>query len=63
MRNHSHHGFTLIEVLVALFVLPSVGRASLRSRKRSEAAGWALTMIALAVGVGLLLGQLMTRRR
>jgi len=35
--------------LVALFVLPSVGRASLRSRERSEAAGWALTMIALAV--------------
>jgi hypothetical protein len=35
--------------LVALFVLPSVGRAPLRSRERSEAAGWALTMIALAV--------------
>jgi hypothetical protein len=35
--------------LVALFVLPSVGRASLRSRGRSEAAGWALSMIALAV--------------
>ena len=35
--------------LVALFVLPSVGRAALRSRERSEAAGWALTAIALAV--------------
>ena len=35
--------------LVALFVLPSVGRASLRSRERHEAAGWALAMIALAV--------------
>jgi hypothetical protein len=35
--------------LVALFVLPSVGRAGLRSRERNEAAGWALTMIALAV--------------
>jgi len=35
--------------LVALFVLPSVGRAALHSRERSEAAGWALTMIALAV--------------
>ena len=35
--------------LVALFVLPSVGRASLRSRERTEAAGWALTLIALAV--------------
>lgn len=35
--------------LVALFVLPSVGRAGLRSRERSEAAGWALSMVALAV--------------
>lgn len=35
--------------LVALFVLPSVGRASWRSRERTEAAGWALTLIALAV--------------
>ena len=35
--------------LVALFVLPSVGRASLRSRERTEAAGWALSMVALAV--------------
>lgn len=35
--------------LVALFVLPSVGRAALRSRDRSEAAGWALSMVALAV--------------
>ncbi len=35
--------------LVALFVLPSVGRAALRSRDRTEAAGWALAVIALAV--------------
>ncbi len=35
--------------LVALFVLPSVGRASLRSRERTEAAGWSITLIALAV--------------
>lgn len=35
--------------VVALFVLPSVGRAALRSRERSEAAGWALSMVALAV--------------
>jgi len=35
--------------LVALFVLPSVGRAGLRSNRRTEAAGWAVSMIALAV--------------
>ncbi|MCW2616562.1 MAG: conserved rane protein of unknown function [Frankiales bacterium] len=35
--------------LVLLFVLPSVGSAPLRSRERTEAAGWALSMIALAV--------------
>ena len=35
--------------LVALFVLPSVGRAGLRSRRESPAAGWALSMIALGV--------------
>ena len=35
--------------IVALFVLPSVGRAPLRSRERTEAAGWALTTVALAV--------------
>ncbi|MCW2715380.1 MAG: conserved rane protein of unknown function [Frankiales bacterium] len=35
--------------LIALLVLPSVGRAALRSREQSEAAGWALSMIALAV--------------
>ena len=35
--------------LVMLFVLPSVGRAGLRSRERTEAAGWALTVVALAV--------------
>ncbi len=35
--------------LVALFVLPSVGSAALRSPARSEAAGWALSMIGLAV--------------
>ena len=35
--------------LVALFVLPSVGSARLRDRGRTEAAGWALSVIALAV--------------
>ncbi len=35
--------------LVLLFVLPSVGCAPLRSRERTEAAGWALTVVALAV--------------
>lgn len=35
--------------LVALFVLPTVGRASLRSRESTEAAGWAIRLIALAV--------------
>ena len=35
--------------LVALFVLPSVGRAGLRDRRRTEAAGWALSVVALAV--------------
>ena len=35
--------------LVALFVLPTVGRAALPDRERTEAAGWALSMIALAV--------------
>ena len=35
--------------LVALFVLPSAGRAALRSRARTEAAGWALSVVALAV--------------
>ncbi len=35
--------------LVALFVLPSVGRAALRSPDRTEAAGWALSMVTLAV--------------
>ncbi len=35
--------------LVALFVLPTVGRAALRTRVRTEAAGWALSMVALAV--------------
>lgn len=35
--------------LVMLFVLPSVGRASLRSRERTEAAGWAISLITLAV--------------
>lgn len=35
--------------LVLLFVLPSVGRAGLRSRERTEAAGWALSMVAVAV--------------
>lgn len=35
--------------LVLLLVLPSVGHASLRSRERTEAAGWALTVVTLAV--------------
>ncbi len=35
--------------LVTLFVLPSVGRAGLRSTGRTQAAGWALSMITLAV--------------
>ena len=35
--------------LVLLFVLPSVGRAPLRSTARTQAAGWALWMVALAV--------------
>ena len=35
--------------LVALFVLPSVGRAGLRDRRTTEAAGWALAVVALAV--------------
>lgn len=35
--------------LVALFVLPTVGAARLRDRRRSEAAGWALQVVALAV--------------
>ena len=35
--------------LVLLFVLPTVGRAGLRSRASSEAAGWALQVTALAV--------------
>lgn len=36
--------------LIALFVLPSVGRAALRTGVRTQAAGWALSMVALAVG-------------
>jgi len=35
--------------LVALFVLPSVGRAALRTAERTPAAGWALSMVGLAV--------------
>ena len=35
--------------LVALFVLPSVGRAGLRDRRPTESAGWALSVVALAV--------------
>ena len=35
--------------LVLLFVLPTVGRATLRSRDSDQAAGWALSMVALAV--------------
>lgn len=35
--------------LVALFVLPSVGRARMRTGERTQAAGWALSMVGLAV--------------
>ena len=42
--DHDRFGF-----LVLLFVLPTVGRAGLRSRGSSEAAGWALQVTALAV--------------
>ncbi len=41
--------------LVALFVLPTVGAAGLRDRRRSEAAGWALRTVALAVAATYLL--------
>ena len=42
--DHDRFGF-----LVLLFVLPTVGRAGLRSRGSSDAAGWALQVTALAV--------------
>jgi hypothetical protein len=35
--------------LVALFVLPTVGSARLRDRRSTEAAGWALSVVTLAV--------------
>jgi hypothetical protein len=38
--DHDRFGFMLL-----LFVLPTVGRASLRDRSLSEAAGWALRMV------------------
>jgi len=41
-----HDHFALV---VTLFVLPTVGRAGYRSRTRSEAAGWALRCIQVAV--------------
>lgn len=41
-----HDHFALV---VALWVLPTVGRASSRQRRRSEAAGWALLCIQVAV--------------
>ena len=42
--DHDRVGF-----LVLLFVLPTVGRAGLRSREQTEAAGWALRTTALVV--------------
>jgi hypothetical protein len=42
--DHDH-----LAILVAVFVLPTVSGASLRSRARSEAAGWALRCIEVAV--------------
>jgi len=42
--DHDRFGF-----LVLLFVLPTVGRAGLRDRRDTEAAGWALRTTALAV--------------
>jgi hypothetical protein len=42
--DHDHLG-----LLVALFVLPTVGRARLGATERTEAAGWALRCIELAV--------------
>jgi hypothetical protein len=41
-----HDHFALV---VALFVLPSVGRASWSDGRRSEAAGWALRLVQVAV--------------
>jgi hypothetical protein len=42
--DHDRFGF-----LVALFVLPTVGRAALRDRRPSQAAGWALRNVQIAV--------------
>lgn len=38
-----------VAFLVLLFVLPTAGRARLRDDRRSEAAGWALSMVTIAV--------------
>jgi hypothetical protein len=38
-----------IAFLVALAVLPTIGRASFRDRRRSEAAGWAMAAVLVAV--------------
>jgi hypothetical protein len=42
--DHDH-----LAILVAVFVLPTVGGASVRSTQRSEAAGWALRCVEVAV--------------
>ncbi len=44
--DHDH-----LALLVALWVLPTVGRARFTDQTRSEAAGWALRMIQLAVAL------------
>ena len=38
-----------IAFLVALAVLPTIGRARFRDRRRSEAAGWAMAAVLVAV--------------
>ena len=42
--DHDH-----LAILVAVFVLPTVRGATLRSKERSEAAGWALHCVEVAV--------------
>jgi hypothetical protein len=42
--DHDH-----LAILVAVFVLPTVGGATLRSKERSEAAGWALHCVEVTV--------------
>ena len=68
MRNHSHHGFTLIEVLVALFVLAigivGAGAAQLAAeRTRQQAAlmaeaGQLASSLAARIGANLPLASL-----